>query len=138
VLGLFSEEVDVARILTFAESTVGFTVPDASQSSDRHIQFDAPGAADGSVPVVFFQTIQSAGASFSVRLNVGAHLLEATLENTDPHTWVKLGRPGSLMPQHNELVFGVNEGVVTFTDVFILYTANQVTEKKRRVVVATQ
>ena len=140
VLGLFYEEAQVARLLTFAESVGGFVVPDAAGISDRHIQFDAPGVLDGSLPVVFFQTTADADkASFSVRLNSGPHLVEATIENDrSPHSWNKLARAGSLMPEHNELVFGVNEGAVTFSDVFIVYTSSQLTVKKQRTVVATQ
>jgi hypothetical protein len=139
VLGLFYEEAQVARLLTFAESVGGFVVPDAGAVSDRHLQFDAPGVLDGSLPVVFFQATADGGrASFSVRLNSGPHLAEATIENDGTHPWNKLARAGSLMPEHNELVFAVSEGSVTFSDVFILYTSNQLTVQKQRTVVATQ
>jgi hypothetical protein len=141
VLGLFYEEAQVARCLTFAESVGGFIIPGpAPGSSDRHLQFEAPGVLEGSLPVVCFQTVSDADkASFSVRLNSGPHLVEATFENDrDPHSWMKLAQAGALMPEHNELVFAVNEGKVTFTDVFILYTSSQLTVKKRRTIVATQ
>lgn len=140
VLGLFYEEVQVARVLTFAESVGGFVVPDAAGVSDRHIQFDAPSVLEGSLPVVFFQaTAGSDKASFSIRLNAGPHLVEATIENDrSPQSFNKLARADSLLPDHNELVFAVSEGSVTFSDVFILYTSNQLTVRKQRTVVATQ
>lgn len=142
VLGLFYEEVDVARCLTFSESIgAGFTIPDTTtQINDRHIQFDAPGVLDGSVPVVFFQTVADASpASFSVRLNTTPHLAIATIENDNsPDSWHKLARPGALRPDHNELVLAVNEGSVTFSDVCIVYTSSQLTVRKRRTIVATQ
>jgi hypothetical protein len=139
VLGLFYEEVQVLRCLTFPESR-GVTVPDpTSGSSDRHIRFDAPGVLDRSVAVVCFQSTSDApGASFSVRLNSTPHLIEGSIESRDPHSWQKLAVSGALMREHNELVFAVNEGSVTFSDVFILYTSNQLTVKKRRTIVATQ
>ncbi len=141
VLALFYEEPDVARCLTFHESAGGgFTIPDpGSGVSDRHIQFDAPGVLKGSLPAVFFQTtVDSDMASFSVRLNAPEHLIIGTFENADPHSWHKLARADTLRAIGNELVFAVSEGTVTFTDVFIVYTSNQLTVRKRRTVVATQ
>jgi hypothetical protein len=140
VLGLFYEEAQVARCLTFAESLHGLTVPDSAGSSDHHLQFDAPGVLEGSLPVVLFQTVADADkASFSVRLNGAPHLVEATFEDDrDPHSWHKLAPADSLMAEHNELVFAVTEGKVTFSDVVVLYTSNQLTVKKQRAVVATQ
>lgn len=140
VLGLFYEEAQVARLLTFAESVGGFVVPDAAGVGDRHLQFDAPGLLEGSLPVVFFQgTADTDKASFTLRLNSGPHLVEATIENDrSTRSWNKLARADSLMPDHNELAFAVGEGSVTFSDVFILYTSNQLTVKKQRAVVSTQ
>lgn len=139
VLGLFNEEAQLARLLTFAESVGGFVVPDAAGIGDRHIQFDAPGVLEGSLPVVFFQAAADGDrASFSVRLNSGPHLVEATIENREPRSWNKLARGGSLLPEHNDLVFAVSGGSVTFSDVFIVYTSNQLTVRKQRTVVATQ
>jgi hypothetical protein len=141
VLALFYEEPDVTRCLSFPESVAGgFRVPDpASGVSDRHMQFDAPGILEGSLAAVFFQTtVNTDTASFSVRLNTPEHLVIGTFENRDPHSWHKLARAGTLRATGNELVFGVSEGDVSFSDVFIVYTSNQLTVRKRRTVVATQ
>jgi hypothetical protein len=137
VLSLFYEEADVARWITFAGT---FTVPDPTSGlSDRHFRFDAPGVLPESLPAVFFQTASSTPEpSFSVRLNSTPHLVATTLASGDPHSWHKLGTAGSLMPQGNELVFAVEQGTVTFSDVFVLYTSNQLTVRKRRQIVATQ
>lgn len=136
VLTLFYEEPDVARCITFAGS---FTIPDEIVGSDRHIRFDAPGVLPDSLPTVFFQTSSDTPeASFSVRLNNTPHLVVGPLPSGDPRSWHKLGQAGSLMPQGNELTFAVSQGSVTFSDVLVLYTSNQLTVRKRRVIVATQ
>jgi hypothetical protein len=141
VLALFYEEPDVTRTLFFPESVAGgFTVPDpASKIGDRHIQFEAPGLLEGSLAAVFFQTtVRTETASFSVRLNTGEHLVLGTFASGDPHSWHKLARAGTLRSVANELVFAVSEGEVSFSDVFIVYTSNQLTVRKRRNIVATQ
>lgn len=139
VLGLFNEEPEVARCLVFGETALGFAVPDpASGSSDRHLQFDAPGVADGCVPIVLFQSTPDGEASFSVRLNSTPHLVQLSVDGGGPHSWHKLAPAGSLRPTQNELVFAVSDGRVTFSDVAILYTSNQLTIRKRRPVVATE
>jgi hypothetical protein len=140
VLGLFNEEAQLARCVTFAESVHGLNVPDSAGSSDHHLQFDAPGVLEGSLPLVLFQTVADADkVSFSVRLNAAPHLVQATLEgDRSPRCWHKLAPADSLMSEHNELVFAVTDGKVTFSDVVIVYTSNQLTVRKQRTVVATQ
>jgi hypothetical protein len=142
VLGLFYEETDVARFVTDTESVGGgYTIPDPGTGlSDHSFFFDAPGVLDGSVAAVFFETAPAAGtALFTARLSgTPVHLIETTFENADVHSWHELSEPGILRSQGNELIFGVTEGKVTVSNVFVLYTSTQLTVKKPRQIVAAK
>ena len=132
VLPLFYEEPDVARCIMFPGA---FALP--GETGDRTLEFDAPGVTPGSLPAVFFQTTSDTpAASFSVRLNDPPHLVVGPLPSGEPRSWHKLGRAGSLTPQNNHLLFSVNEGDITFSDVFIVYKSNRLTVSKPIVIVA--
>ena len=123
----FTEETRVARYITVAGSENGITVPDATGISDTHIQgIHAPGLV--AVPaVIFFRTRHSGSPSFSVRLNA-TRLTADTLKQDGPHTWHEIIRLGALKPSDNELTLAVSgEGTVTFSDIVILYTSDQLT-----------
>jgi hypothetical protein len=144
VLSLFYEEANVARYIVLAESAGGFTIPDPDSDlplSDRHIlDIEAPGLLNGSRPVIFFRTTHTGTPSMSVRLNT-TRLTLHTFADSDsaPRSWHEIILAGALKPQDNELTFAVgDDGNITFSDVLILYTSNQLTVKKPRVVVATQ
>jgi hypothetical protein len=142
VIPLFREEVQVARYLPLSESVGGITIPDpGSGINDRHLQFDVPGLVEGSHAVVFLGTTpHSAEVSFTVRLNNLAHLVKHTVTEGRIQSWHAVTPPGALKPVKNELVLAVSgEGSMTFSDVFILYTSNQLTVKKPNVpVIADQ
>jgi hypothetical protein len=72
-----------------------------------------------------------------VRLN-STRLTEQTLSTPGPHTWHEIVLAGALKAEANELTFAVSgEGSVTFSDVVILYTANQLTVRIHREPVLT-
>jgi len=137
VFPLFREEVQVARYLAFPESVSGITIPGPGRGiSDRHLQFDVPGLVEGSLAVVFLQTTpHSPEVTFSVRLNNVPHLVKHTVTEGRIQTWHELTPPGALKAERNELVLAVSEGNMTFADLFILYTSNQLTIKKPNVIV---
>lgn len=130
--GLFVEVPEVARFVAVAESAGGFTVPDpVSGISDRHVQnVHAPGLVDDSFPVIFFRTKHRGKPRFTVRLN-STPLTQQTLGDEGPNSWHEIIPPHALRPQDNELTFAASgEGAVTFSDVVILYKANELTVKK--------
>jgi hypothetical protein len=136
VLPLFREEVQVARYLVFPESVAGITIPDPeSLINDRHLQFDVPGLIEASQAVVSLGTTpHTADVSFTVRLN-NSQLVKHTAEGRI-QSWQAVTPPGALRREKNELVLAVSgTGSITFTDVFILYTSNQLTVKKPNVIV---
>jgi hypothetical protein len=130
--GLFFDEPELARYVTVPGSDAGFTIPDpVLQQSDRHIQdIHAPGLIGGSLPVIFFRTRHTGNPTFSVRLNT-TPLIQHTLAESGPHSWHEIVPAVALKPQNNELTLGVSgEGVVTFSDVVILYRSNQLTVRR--------
>jgi hypothetical protein len=133
VFPLFREEVQVARYLAFPESVGGITIPDPESGiNDRHLQFDVPGLVERSHAVVFLGTTpHTAEVSFTVRLNNWPHLVKHTVTEGRIQSWHAVTPPGALKPEKNELVLAVSAGGnMTFSDVFILYTSNQLTVKK--------
>lgn len=130
--GLFAEVPEIARFVAVAESAGGFTVPDpGSGISDRHIQhIHAPGLIVDSFSVIFFRTKHRGKPRFSVRLN-STPLTQQTLAEDGPNSWHEIIPLRALKPQDNELTFAASgDGTVTFSDVVILYTANELTVKK--------
>jgi len=130
------EQTRVARYVALAETAGGFTVPDSTGISDRHFQPIEFPAVIESASVIFYRTRHTGRPSFSVRINE-ASLTQYTFTNDDPpeRSWHEIiparGRAGStLRAQNNELIFGVSgDGAVTFGDVVILYTSNELTVK---------
>jgi hypothetical protein len=136
--GFFSDEPEVARMVTVDESASGFTIPDpGAGSSDHHVQgIHAPGLINGSRAVMFFRTTHTQRPSFSVRLN-STQVMQQTLSDGGPHSWHRIMPAVALMTENNELAFAVTgDGAVTFFDVVILYRSNKLTVK--RPVVLTQ
>jgi hypothetical protein len=131
------EQTRVARYAALEETAGGFTIPDpASGISDRHIQpIEFPGLID-SASVIFFRTRHTGRPSFSVRINE-ASLTLYTFTDDDPpeRSWheiipARVADRSTLRAQNNELIFGVSgDGAVTFGDVVILYTSNELTVK---------
>jgi hypothetical protein len=129
------EQTRVARYVALAETAGGFTVPDpTSGSSDRHFQpIEFPGLIE-SASVIFYRTRHTGRPSFSVRINE-ASLTRYTFTNDDPpeRSWheiipARVPNGSTLRAQNNELIFGVSgDGAVTFGDVVILYTSNELT-----------
>jgi len=128
--GLFAEVPEIARFVAVAESAGGFTVPDQGLSA-RHIQhIHAPGLIVDSFSVIFFRTKHRGKPKFSVRLN-STPLTQQTLAEDGPNSWHEIIPLRALKPQDNELTFAASgDGAVTFSDVVILYTANELTVKK--------
>jgi hypothetical protein len=130
----FTEETRVARYVTVAGSENGITVPDAGGISDRHIQgIHAPGLVP--VPaVILFRTRHNQAPSFSVRLNA-TRLTAETLQGEGPRTWHEIIPAGALRSADNELTLAVTgDGSVTFSDIVILYTSDELTVKRPLVV----
>lgn len=131
------EETRVTRYVALAETAGGFTIPSpAFPLSDRHIQpIEFPGVIE-SASVIFFRTRHIGRPTFSVRINQ-AQLTRFTFTNHDPpeRAWheiipARVVDGPALRAQNNELVFGVSgDGAVTFGDVVILYTSNELTVK---------
>jgi hypothetical protein len=92
-----------------------------------------------SASVIFFRTRHTGRPRFSVRINE-ASLTRYTFTDDDPpeRSWHEIIPDGStLRAQNNELIFGVSgDGAVTFGDVVILYTSNELTVKIPIVVAA--
>jgi hypothetical protein len=133
------EQTTVARYVAMAESADGFTIPDPPDFplSDRHFQgIDFPGVTE--IPaVIFYRTRHTGRPRFSVSIN-GTLLTNYTFTDNDPperawHEIIPASRPGgqpALRAQNNELTFGASgDGAVTFGDVVILYTSNELTVK---------
>lgn len=129
----FFEEPEVARYIPVFGTAGGFVLPDpAAGISDRHIQqIHAPGLLNGSFPVILFRTRHTGRPRFSVRLNA-TPLTQLTFETDQPiHSFHEIIPAGALKPQDNELTFNVSgNGTVTFGDVVILYTSNELTVKR--------
>jgi hypothetical protein len=131
------EQTRVARYVALAETAGGFTVPDPTSGiSDRHFQpIEFPGLIE-SASVIFYRTRHTGRPSFSVRINE-ASLTRYTFTNDDPpeRSWheiipARVPDGSTLRAQNNELIFGVSgDGAVTFGDVVILYTSNELTVK---------
>ena len=130
------EQTRVARYVALPETAGGFTVPDRSGISDRHFQpIEFPGLIE-SASVIYYRTRHTGRPSFSVRINQ-ATLTRFTFTDDDPperswHEIIPARVPGgsTLSAQNNELVFAVSgSGAVTFGDVVILYTSNELTVK---------
>ncbi len=135
VFPLFFDQVQVARYVPIVESAGGFSVPDPAAPlpvSDRHITgIAAPGVLGDVHPVIFFRTAYTGTPSFSVRLNA-ARLTQHNVTATSPRSWHEIVPPGTLKAEDNELVFAVSgDGSVRFEDVVILYTATELTVRKR-------
>lgn len=135
VFPLFIDQVQVVRYIPIAESAGGFSVPDSAAPlpvSDRHITgVAAPGVLGDISPVVFFRTAYTGTPRFSVRLNA-THLVQHTVTATSPRAWHQIVPAGVLRAADNELVFAVSgDGSVRFEDVVILYTATELTVRKR-------
>jgi len=138
------EQTRVARYLALAETAGGFTVPDPkSKISDRHFQpLEFPGLIENA-SVIFYRTRHTGRPSFSVRINQ-ASLTRFTFTDADPperswHEIIPARGPGgsTLSAQNNELIFAVSgNGAVTFGDVVILYTSNELTVKIPLVITA--
>jgi len=134
---LVIEQTMVTRYLALAETAHGFTVPDpALPLSDRHFQpVEFPGVIEAAA-VILFRTRHTGRPTFTVRIN-DARLTQYTFRDGDPaerswHEIISARVPGgsTLRPQNNELIFGVSgDGAVTFGDVVILYTSNELTVK---------
>jgi hypothetical protein len=131
------EETRVTRYVALAETAGGFTIPSpAFPLSDRHIQgIEFPGVIE-SASVIFYRTRHTGRPTFTVRIN-GAPLTQFTFTDHDPpeRAWheiipARVADGPTLRAQNNELVFGVSgNGAVTFGDVVILYTSNELTVK---------
>lgn len=130
------EETRVTRYVALDETAAGFTIPDPAQPiSDRHFHpIEFPGVIEAAA-VILFRTRHSGRARFTVRINQ-ARLTEYTFRDDDPperswHEIIPARGPGgpTLRAQNNELIFAVSEGSVTFGDVVVLYTSNEVTVK---------
>jgi hypothetical protein len=135
VSGLFFEEPEVARYIVLPESAGGISIPDPTfPISDRHIPgIQAPGLVQGSRAVIFFRTRHTKTPAFSVRLNT-TPLTQHTFGESGPNSWHEIIPPGALKPQDNELtLFVQGDGAVTFSDIVILYTSNQLTVRRPRV-----
>ena len=134
---LVIEQTMVTRYLALAETAGGFTVPDpALPISDRHFQpIEFPGVVEAAA-VILYRTRHTGKPTFTVRIN-DARLTQYTFSDGDPaercwHEIIPARVPGepTLRPLNNELIFGVSgNGAVTFGDVVILYTANELTVK---------
>jgi hypothetical protein len=141
VFPLFYEEARVTRYIVLPESVGGFTIPNPDTLiNDLHADpFDAPGLVPGSLPVIFLgSTPHTAKASFDVFLeNPMTQLITHTFAaESAPHDWHKVIPPNALKPEGNQLTFAVSEGSITFSDVVILYTSNQLTVKRPAQIVA--
>src|SRR5450631_2579594 len=131
------EQTRVARYVALTETAGGFTVPDPkSKISDRHFQpLEFPGLIE-SASVIFYRTRHTGRPSFSVRINE-ASLTRYTFTDDDPpeRSWheiipARVPDGSTLRAQNNELIFGVSgNGAVTFGDVVILYTSDELTVK---------
>ena len=140
------EETKVTRYVALAETAGGFTIPSpAFPLSDRHIQpIEFPGVI-ASASVIFFRTRHTGRPRFTVRINE-APLTQYSFTDDDPpeRTWheiipARLPDGPTLRAPNNELVFGVSgDGAVTFGDVVILYTSNELTVKVPIVLSATE
>lgn len=136
---LLFQETQVARYTVIPESAGGFTIPDlADPISDRHIfGINAPGLIPGSRAVIFFRTRHTGAPKFSVRLNT-TPLTQVSLTEGGPHSWHEIVPPGALKRQDNELILAVQAPTgagaafprVTFSDIVILYTSNQLTVER--------
>jgi hypothetical protein len=127
------EETEVTRHVALGETAGGFTLPGPPSGSDRHFQqVHAPGLRAGSRPVILFRTRHEKTPRFSLRLNSTTLMQHAFVkDDTRHHSWHEIVPAGALKPQDNELVFAVaGDGSVTFGDVVILYTSNELTVKR--------
>jgi hypothetical protein len=132
---LFIEQPRVARYVALEETAGGFTVPTPT-SSDRHFQpIEFPGVIE--IPsAIFFRTRHTGRPRFSVRIN-DASLTQFQFTDADPpeRCWheiipARVASGATLRPVNNELIFGVSgDGAVTFGDVVIVYTSNELTIK---------
>jgi len=133
--GLFFEETEVARYVTVAGSDAGFTIPSpTSPLSDRHVQqIQLPGLVTGPLPVLFFRTTHTGTPDFSIRVNT-TPVFGLTLPAGGPHSWHEILPVGALRAQDNEITLNVGgDGVVTVSDIVILYTSNKLTVRKELV-----
>jgi hypothetical protein len=130
---VFFEEPEVARFIAVPGTGGGFPLPDSSGQSDRHIQqIHAPGVLGRSPAVIFFRTRHTKLPRISIRLN-STPLTQYTFVDADPpeRSWHEIVPGGALKLQDNELIFSVSgQGTVTFGDVVILYTSNELTVRK--------
>jgi len=145
---LVLEETRVTRYVAFAETAGGFTLPDPARPGGSDLTFEGfefPGVIE-SPSVIFFRTRHTGRPTFSVSLNT-ASLTIFTFTDADPperswHEIIPADRPGgspSLQAQNNQLIFGVTgDGTVTFGDVVIFYTSNELTVKVPLVITAAK
>jgi hypothetical protein len=124
-LPFFNEVTRVARYVTVSGS--GVTIPGPDGQSDRHIRdVNAPGVVPGAFAVVFYRTDHTGSPAFTIRLNA-TRLTAHAFAGPGPHGWHEVVPPGVLKPEDNELTLAVSgEGTVTFSDIVILYTSDQV------------
>lgn len=102
-------------------------IPDNMMTHFEHIH--APGLVVDSFAVIFSRTKQRGKPKCSVRLN-STPLTQQTLAEDGPNSWHEIIRPHALKPQDNVLTFASGgDGAVTFSDVVILYTSNELTVK---------
>jgi hypothetical protein len=139
VFPLFYEVTRVSRYVVLADSVGGVTAPSNAPGvigSEWAPRFDAPGIVSKEHAVIFFGAkADNQGARFSVRLTRSSeHLMMYTFTDSNLHSWHQIIRPDVLTPLDNELIFAAYEGAtVTFSDVVILYTSDELTIKKEPV-----
>jgi hypothetical protein len=130
------EATSVSRHVAIAETAGGITVPGPDGLSDHHIHpIELPGVIE-TPSAIFYRTRRTGKPTFSVRIN-NAPLTQYTFIDNDPleRTWheiIPASTPAgpTLRSENNEMVLGVRgDGTVTFGDVVILYTSNELTIK---------
>ncbi len=136
VFPLFFEVTRVSRYVVLPDSVGGVTAPGQAPGvigSQWAPRFDAPGIVAGAHAVMFFGAKpETEEARFSVRLTRSPeHLMIHRFPDSSPHSWHQIIRPNILTALDNELIFNVSDGgSVTFSDVVILYTSDELTISK--------
>jgi hypothetical protein len=125
LVGGFFEETRITRTIVLAESVSGFDIPTPREIGDRHFRdIHAPGVVTGSNPVIFLRTTNTGRSRFTARLNQH-RLIDHEFRQSGTQSWHRLIPAGGLKEERNELVLDVRgEGSVRFSDILILYTAN--------------
>ena len=137
------EETRVMRYAALPETIYGFTLPDPALGvpNIRSIAFETPGVIE--IPsILLFRTRHTGKPSFRLDIN-RAILTRYTFNDDDPpeRSWHEIipayvhgndKEPGgpTLRSQENYVIFVTSgDGTVTFGDVAILYTSNEVSLK---------